>query len=185
MVEVGQTAPDMTLVDFHSDSVRLSSLWASNPVMFFFHRHLGCIFAKQAFKRLDCSVGQLEAHGVRLASVVPASAADACAFCAEGDYWHTCLADAKLECYRAYGVKKAGLFQMIGPLPLRSIKEAAARGYRQSLRPIGNAFVMPAVVVVNQDGIITAVKYGKHVGDIPTVSELLHMVSSVSTPPSS
>ncbi|MHB1461066.1 MAG: redoxin domain-containing protein [Armatimonadota bacterium] len=185
MVEVGQQAPDLSLVDFHNDSVRLSSLWTSSPIMFFFHRNLGCLFAKQAFKRLDCSVGQLETHGVRLVSIVPATASDACAFCADGDYWHTCLADAKLESYRAFGVKRAGLFQMIGPQPLRSLKEAVTRGYRPSGRPIGNAFVMPAVVVVKNDGIITSIRYSKHVGDIPTVSELIQMVSSLPTPPAS
>ncbi len=184
-VEVGEKAHDLQLMDFHGDAVQLSSLWANTPVMLFFHRHLGSIFAKQAFKRLDCSVGQLETHGVRLVSIVPASAADACAYCTEGDFWHTCLADAKLNCYRAYGVGNASLLQMIGPQTLRSYKEAVTRGYRQSMRPIGHAFVMPAVVVVDTDGVITAIRYSKHAGDIPSVSELLQMVSGISQSPSS
>lgn len=174
-VLTGQQAQDLQLVDIHGDAVRLSSLCKENPVMLFFHRPLGCIFAQQAFKRLDCSVGQLEAHGVRIVSIVPTTAANACSFCTDGDFWHTCLADPKLVGYHAYGVPTASPVQMFGPKPIACAFQAMKRGYRVSGKQIGHAFVIPAAIIVDSNGIIQAVRYSKHVGDIPSVSELMLM----------
>lgn len=178
-LEIGQTAPDARVVDIHGDVVKISSLWKSKPVLFYFHRHLGCVFAKQTFKRLDCSIGQLETFGIQVVSIVPTTSANTSGFCTEGDYWHTCLADPSLSSYKAYGVTKANPIQIFGPGPMSAAFQAIKRGYRQSCRLVGNAFIMPAAVVVDTQGIVRATWYGKHIGEIPSVPAMKLMADNV------
>lgn len=175
-VEIGQSAPDVQVLDMHGEAVSLSSLWKSGPVLLYFHRHLGCIFTKQAFKRLDCSIGQLESHGVRIISIVPTNTSNANAFCTNGDFWHTCLVDMKLDSYKAYGVPKANLIQMFGPKPINSACHATKRGYRQSIRTAGNAFIMSAVIVIDASGIVKATWYSSHIGDIPSLHAMKRLI---------
>ncbi len=40
-LEVGQTAPDLTLPDDQGQSVQLSDLWAKQPLVLLFVRHFG------------------------------------------------------------------------------------------------------------------------------------------------
>lgn len=41
LLEVGQTAPDLTLADDQGQSVRLSDLWRQRPLVLLFVRHFG------------------------------------------------------------------------------------------------------------------------------------------------
>lgn len=177
---IGQKAPDICMTDLHGDTTTLSSQWEFGSVLLYFHRHLGSIFSKQAFRRLDCSSGQLESHGVRIISIVPTNASNACAFCIEGDFWHTCLSDAKLYGYQAYGIPKASPTQIFGVKPLRSTLYAMKHGYKQSGRLIGNALVMSAAIVVDELGIVRATRYSHHIGDIPSVVTLKNLADQAS-----
>ena len=174
-VAVGQKAGDIELYDLHGDTVMLSSLFAKSPVVLFFHRHIGSIFTKQAFRRLDCSVEQLEAHKVRFVSIVPTDPSRACDFYAKGDYWHYCLADPSMNSYRTYGIASVtpiNMFSAVG-----SVIKAAKKGYRMSSILSRGALVVPTAVLIDNKGVVRAIRCGKNVGDIPDVNEMIRFVA--------
>ncbi|MHB1460793.1 MAG: redoxin domain-containing protein [Armatimonadota bacterium] len=174
---IGHKAHDVSASDLHGNTVQLGSLWATNPAVFFFHSHPCSGFAKQAFNRIECISGQLEARGVTITSIVPTSSNNACAFYREGDYWHTYLADPTLNCHLAYGVPIASPSQAYSVSSLSAAVRAYRRGYRLTGLQTIKAFMLPSVIVVGTDGLVRAIRYGNHVGDVPSQRELLCLAS--------
>ncbi len=177
---IGHKAHDVCASDLHGNSVHFGSLWAANPAILYFHSHPCSAFAKQAFKRIDCIAGQLEARRVTIASIVPTSADKACSFYREGDYWHTCLADPTLNCHRAYGVPIAAPHQAFGVSPLTAAVKAYRRGYRHTGFSNPIALMVPSIFVVDTDGTVISARYGSHIGDIPSQRELLSLACNSS-----
>lgn len=40
-LQVGQSAPDVTVLDIHGQPIQLASLWQNGPVLLSFLRHFG------------------------------------------------------------------------------------------------------------------------------------------------
>lgn len=82
-----------------------------------------------------------------------------------------CLADPKLEAYRAYGLEKGTLAQIANPILLMRAAMAALRGNVGA--PGGDVFQMPGTFVIGVDGVLKLCHRSRDSADYPSTDALL------------
>jgi peroxiredoxin len=85
-----------------------------------------------------------------------------------------CLADPKLEAYRAYGLGKGTLAQIANPILLLRSAMSAFRGNAGA--PGGDVFQMPGTFVIGTDGVLKFCHRSRDSADYPTTDALVAAV---------
>jgi len=83
-----------------------------------------------------------------------------------------CLADPRRDGYKAYGLKRGNVLEVMGPAAWRRGREAARKGHRIE-RIEGDAFQMPGTFIIDRSGTVRYAHYAKHSGDHPPLSEVV------------
>jgi hypothetical protein len=94
------------------------------------------------------------------------------AFCARWAPGLTCLCDPTTAAYAAYGLRRGGTAELLGPAVWLAGVRAAARGF--VARPArGDPRMLPGTFAIDAAGIVRAVHYARHSGDQPDLDALL------------
>ena len=70
-----------------------------------------------------------------------------------------CLADAQRATYKAFGLKRGSVWEVMGPAAIAHGFEAAAKGHFVE-RVVGDAFQMPGTFIIDRAGIVRYARYG-------------------------
>jgi peroxiredoxin len=173
-------APDLELTAATGETVRLSSLWASRPLLLVFIRHFGCPQCKELLDFLAENTARLETAGLGVAIITQGRVPETLEFCRQYAPGRLCLADPQRAAYRAYQVERGGLRQtFLSPRVWRANRRAARKGYRVELPPAGqDAMQMAALFVIGVDGHIRLPYYYDDIADHPSLDLLLGGVLS-------
>lgn len=111
-------------------------------------------------------------HAVAL---VIARADEAAAFCTKPAPGMSCYG-AEPDAYAAYGLTRASAAQIAGPEVLAAGMRAAARGH--FIGPPGREpRMLPGTFAIDAEGVVQAVHYARHAGDLPPLASLLSSLS--------
>jgi len=89
-----------------------------------------------------------------------------------------CLADAERAAYRAFGLKRGSVWEVMGPAAIARGFEAATKGHFVE-RVVGDAFQLPGTFIIDREGIVRYARYGRHSGDHPSTGDLVAALRSL------
>jgi hypothetical protein len=75
-----------------------------------------------------------------------------------------CLTNEEPDLYDAFGIGRGNPLRLIGPDALKAGARAASKGFSQG-KSTGDTMRLTATFIVDREGIIRFVHYGKHAGD--------------------
>lgn len=125
--------------------IPLTELYRERPLALVFLRHLGCAFCKLQVASLR------DAVDMNLAFVTLGSVQDTEAFRVRMFSSHTFIADPQKILYKAFGLNRGSLWQMIQPRVIGKGMVATLRGYPNK-RSGGDPMQMPGAFVLNRNG---------------------------------
>lgn len=126
--------------------------------------------------------GEFEKRGVALACVVQGTAEEAARFCGRHGVESLCIPDPEKESYRALGLGRASLREILFASPdlKRRRAEAKQAGCSNKLEGArqkhSDVFQLPGAALLAEGGTILWLHRSKHTGDLPLPDELLEIV---------
>jgi peroxiredoxin len=147
-VSLDQIAPDFTLPDLHGDPVHLADFQGRQPVLLVLNRSLTWPHARAFLAQLRENYSQFVTRDVAVAVV---GKEDADAF---NEYW-----TRELLPYMALPNPRLDVLDMYG----------------QEINVVETGR-MPALILVDRDGIVRYAHYGSSQTDIPSIEEILNAV---------
>ena len=89
-----------------------------------------------------------------------------------------CLADPKRRGFKAYGLKRGNVLEVLGPATWGRGLAAARKGHRIE-KVVGDAFQMPGTFIIDTGGVLRFARYARHSGDHPAVTEILEALRAL------
>ncbi|MBN2476828.1 MAG: redoxin domain-containing protein [Pirellulales bacterium] len=89
----------------------------------------------------------------------------------------TFLADAQRQAYRAFGLERGTMGQVLGPRVWLGLLKGMARGGVG--KPIGDVRQMPGAFVVDRQGIVRYTHYPSHQAEAPSYQEIVALLESL------
>jgi peroxiredoxin len=144
-VEVGSTAPNVTLTQADGAEVALHDLVAEDPAVLVFYRGGWCPYCNRHLAALGQIEGELRALGYRIHAVSPDKPANVKEAAKEAELGYTLYSDASAEAAKAFGLA----FEVDAPTYEKllgyGIDLEAASGRDHHLLPV------PAVFLIDRD----------------------------------
>lgn len=144
----------------HSPGVPLAERSRTTPILLAFVRHLGCTYCREMLSDLAAATPELRARGVEPVVVHMASPAEGRVFLARhglGDV--AAVSDPACELYRAFGLHRGTLGQLLGVKAVARFPAAGlAAGHGVGFQ-VGDALRMPGVFVVENGEVVRAFRH--------------------------
>jgi len=174
---VGDTAPDVGLVDADNQPTRLATLWQQQPLVLLFLRHLGCPFCRELVADVRDQYPEFHRSGAEVAAVTMGTAQQAAQFRAGLKLPFPCLADPAREAYQAFGVPRGGVTQIVGPAVWAAGLKAALRGGAGI--PIGDPLQLQGIFIIDRRGVVRYAYRATNSADRPSAAELLDALAAL------
>jgi peroxiredoxin len=124
-------------------------------------------------------LAQLEQHkdeilaaGLRLAAVGIGEPKHARRYCGQYGPSVECLANKTKQAYTAYGLRRGGLLELVGPEVILASAQTVARGIVQG-DATGDPTMLGGVFIIDRQGVIRYARYDRYAGDHPGFAEIL------------
>ena len=141
----------------------------ARPTLLVFLRHLGCPFCREWLFELRKSTASDPTFPALLfvhLGTVEQGDAFFSAYAPEA----RAVADPELRFYKALGIPKAPIYQLLDPR-VWACGLRASRGGHKAGKPVGDPFVMPGLFLVENDR-ITWTFIPDHMGELPNVADI-------------
>lgn len=175
------TAPcpsiDFATTDIYGDSIKLSD-FRGKKVMLAFFRDAACPFCNLRVYELTQKYKSWETNNIEIIAVFSSPAEEVRHFVAKHPRPFRLVSDEDLNLYNQYGVEHSAvaLFKaLIFKLP-RIIKGMFKGGYPQ---PNPHVKIVPADFLINEQGKIEHVWYGRDTSDHMPIAEVEHFIKQV------
>lgn len=171
-------APDAVLLGLDGAPLRLSSLWAGQPLLLAFVRHFGCSECLSLVAQLSAAQPQVAQAGLNLAVVTQGNAAETAAFARQHAPGLRLLADPQRAAYAAYGLERGNWYQLLlSPRVWAGLARSRRQGRVSRPAPPGqDVRQMSGTFVIGADGRVRLPYYYDHIADHPPLDLLLHGV---------
>ncbi len=103
--------------------------------------------------------------------------AEASAFCKQAQLPFTCLSDPSRASYRAFGLRRGSLNDVIGPVAVLAGLRAATKGHFVG-RPVNDVYQLGGIFLIGTDGSISYARYPRHSGDNPPAGEIRRLLAA-------
>jgi peroxiredoxin len=181
--QVGDPAPDATLVDGEGLRLQLSSFWSASPTVLVFLRYFGCPFCQMHVVKLREDRGLFEAARAAVVLVGQGSPEQGAGFCQRKHLPFPCLLDAEKVAYRAYGLRRRNLAVVVSPaIAVPFVRANLNPETRQRGLEGGDFFQMPGTFVVDTTGIVRLAHRNRTIADSPSNHALLDVIARVGQP---
>lgn len=171
-IEVGSTAPNVSLTQVDGQTVQLHEILSEQAAVIVFYRGSWCPYCTRHLASLAEVEEDLLGLGYQIIAVSPDRAEVVAAYEDESDLNYTLYSDSLLEASSAFGLT----YQLDSPtlkkLNSHDIDVEAASGQKHHLLPV------PAVYVVGQDGIIQFRYYNADYRTRLSAEDILEAVQS-------
>lgn len=171
-------APDLALQAADGALVKLSSLWAGQPLLLAFVRHFGCSECLSLVALLREGQPRLAQAGLGLAVVTQGSAAETAEFARQHAPGLRLLADPARAAYAAYGLERGNWFQLLlSPRVWPGLIRSRRQGRLSRPTPPGqDVRQMSGTFVIGADGRVRLPYYYDNITDHPPLDLLLRGV---------
>lgn len=150
-VTVGQEAPDFALHDLHGNKLKLSSYRGRHNVVLVLNRGLICPYCRRNLGRLAARYEEFKQRNTEIIAIGIDSAPAFERFWSAGEIPFVGAPDPERKALRRYG-------QQVKLLRLGRL---------------------PAVVIIDREGVVRWVHYGGSMMDIPEIDELLSRIDAM------
>jgi peroxiredoxin len=141
------------------DGQSLAQLSRSAPTLVVFLRHLGCAFCREALADVARARPELEAAGTAVVLVHQSSEEEAEPFFAGYGLDDVArISDPGLGLYRAFGLRRGQLSQLLAPTVVARAGAALLRGHGPG-RPQGDTRQMPGVFLLRDGEIVASFRH--------------------------
>lgn len=127
---------------------------------------------------LGAGAKEIEAAGGHIVAVTQGEPQQAQALCDRFQVPFPCLADPRRSSYKAFGLKRGSVVQVLGPAVLLRGVQAALKGHHIE-KTVGDAFQMPGTFIIDGDGVVRYARYAVHAADHPAIGELVEALHSL------
>ena len=171
-------APDAEILTTENKAIRLSSLWKEKTILLVFTRHFGCPQCKEMLAQIVASKSEIEQKGLTIVAVTQGKPEETLEFCKHQAAGILCLADPERKAYRAFGLERGSLWQvMLSPQVVLGTLRAWRRGHTAGLPPRGqDVMQMSGTFIIGTDGKIRLPYYYDTIADHPLTDLLLRGV---------
>ncbi|MBM3128174.1 MAG: AhpC/TSA family protein [Chloroflexi bacterium] len=175
-------APDAEILTTENKAIRLSSLWKEKTILLVFTRHFGCPQCKEMLAQIVEAKSEIARAGLTIAAVTQGDPDAARVFCEQRAPGIACLADPERKAYRAFGLERGSLWQvMLSPQVLLGTLRAWWRGHKTELPPRSqDVMQMSGAFIIGTDGKIRLPYYYDTIADHPLTDLLLRGVLGTS-----
>lgn len=183
-LNIGDRAPEISVLDTQGTVTPLSSLWANGPTLLTFLRHFGCIHCRSRLAELEQNKDALENAGLQLVAVGLGRPEHAAHYCGRLAPDLTCFSDTVNDGYYAYGLRQGtGSELMKNAMNVaKASAKAFAKGHIQG-RATGDAHMLPGTFIIDQGGVIRYTYYSQYAGDDPAIPVLVEAAKGLSATP--
>jgi peroxiredoxin len=185
-LQIGDSAPDFTLLDHAGARVRLSEFWAKRPALAIFWRQFGCGCGLARAERLRNEYPEYVAAGANVVVVGQGEPERSAAYRAEQELEPPILCDPDEHVYRAYGLLEGTPPQVLYDAPRemwahdRETGTEFQRQRRQQGRPlVDNPWLLPGEFVIDTTGTIRLAHRYQHCEDYPEPLVVIATIASV------
>lgn len=179
------TAPDMTLRTTDGAPIRMSEIWREGTTAFTFIRYLSCIFCKEQVRSYKNAAAAIDRAGLRVVIVAPASVEDTAFFAASLDLPFPVYADPEQAAFRAYGLERGTIGQMINPRIVVRGVQATMRGNFLAPPKGGDPRQLPGTVIIDREGRLLRHHIARDASDHLSLDELLGIAGQLRVPAAS
>ena len=152
MQRVGDTAPDVEIMDADGRPACLAELCRDRQAALVFVRYLGCIFCREQLTDLRRHAAEIEQAGLRLVVITPDRPDVVRAFSAEFQPPFPIVSDPRRVAYQAFGLTEGSLGQLLSPRIVARGVQATLRGSFVGRPAGGNQRQLPGAAIVDTDG---------------------------------
>lgn len=180
-LQVGDNAPDFTLLDAQSRKFQLKQLWKERPALILFWRHYGCSCGVDRAKRLINEYEDYLEAGVNIAIIGQGEPERAAAYAEKYNLPAIpILCDPEYEVYEAYGLVEGKPSQILFDAPSEYLDldlEAGmnlAKSRREEERPlVDNSWLLPGEFAIDRNGEVRLAYRYNYCEDFPDHRVLL------------
>jgi peroxiredoxin len=172
-LQIGDSAPDLELLDHAGTPTRLSTLWHDGPAVIMFWRHFGCSCGRDRAGRLRAEYAALVELGATVTIVGQAAPERSRAYREQNEIPCAILSDPDEDAYRAFDVLEGTAAQVVYDASdellacdLTAGVELAASRHGTVRASVDNPFLLPAEFVVI-DGIVQLAYRYQYCEDFP------------------
>ncbi len=171
-LKIGDQAPDFAVIDINGKTIRLAD-YRGSRVLLTFYRFVGCPFCSIHFSRMQKEAERFEHRGLKILSVFESESEYLKEYMSSKGMPFVVIGDPHGLTYRQYAVEKSLKGVMVGmikQLP-KVIKIMFGSEYRYG-KPGGELRRIPAEFIIDEQGYILDVYYGKNAGDAMPISQI-------------
>jgi len=178
VVSVGEKFPDLQFETYTGKTLRVSEVVTRKKhTLFWVMRFIGCRFCQYDIDALAKVYGSFEAKNAQVFAVLQSSRDSITGLKGEMNVPFQVVCDTSHAFYKALDVRAART--PTAPEDLQRFQEkqaAVAACHYQRQTGEGEAQQLPALFIVNSDGVIEYAHYAVHSIDIPSLDEMLRML---------
>jgi len=164
-------APAVELIGHDGKSVELASLYANQPLVLQFSRHLGCVFCTDHARLLLQHYEELSLRGLQVALVIMGSADDARDFQERLGLSYPVFADPQQKVYQAFDVPRGNWWQVAGPhLWWQGFRALLRSGFG---RPRGDLLQLSGTYLIATNGTIAWKSPAENSAQFPNLNEMM------------
>ncbi len=164
--------PDVALRDANGDNRVLRDFWSLRPSIFALMRHSGCTFCRAYASVLEAARPDFDAAGLGVVIILQSGVEGVRAFRERLRLSWPCLSDPDRSAYRAFGLGRGTLGQLLGPRVWWRGFLTFIRGHTPGL-PDGDGLQLGGTFGVGVDGIVYYARPNRDASDNPAPAVIL------------
>lgn len=167
-----RACPQVVLRDAGGDPRSLRDFWSARPTVFALMRHSGCTFCREYAAQLQAARSEFESAGLGVVIILQSSVDGVASFREKLGLTWPCLSDVDLVSYRAFGLQRGSIGQLLGPRVWWRGFQAFVKGHGVGLLD-GDGLQLGGTFGVGTDGRIVYSRPNRDASDNPTAAEII------------
>ena len=178
MIQVGDAAPRFRHRDAEGKAISLDDRLLGGSVLLVFLRYTGCPICQMRIGELIRDHERFSTRGVDVFVVVENSPATLAKYLGGRTLPFGILPDPDRKLYDLYGVDSGGVSAMIAARVLKNVVHATVKGYFHG-KFDGTESQVPAEFLIDPEGVVRFVHYGRDVSDSTPNDGLLRRIDAL------
>lgn len=169
----GDKAPDFRFKTPWDYEVNFYGAAGHHPAVLIFLRYYGCPVCRMEMSIIKNDIDRVRQKGGRVFVVLQSTPETIASLIKKDDFPFTIICDPQGKVFKRYGVEAGGIIKYLHPAGLIAAIKAIGRGFRHG-KFEGKETQLPAAFAMTADKVVTYTHYGKNIGDIPSLTEMIN-----------
>lgn len=147
--------------------------WGNHPVVLIFLRYIGCPVCRMEMVRIKRKFDLIHRKRAKLFVVLQSAPETIASEIHPDDFPFTLICDPEGKIFQLYGVTAGSMIRYLHPAGFVAAGRAVMRGFKHG-KFEGRETQLPAAFAIKSDKIIQYAHYGRNIGDMPRLSEIIN-----------